>query len=161
LNELFIRQDSSAKTESYFCTSDLVAIDHKVIDFLKDRIEKTGSASVRVCLHNSPEDSFHQMIIAHRKGQHYRPHKHLKKTEAYQMILGTLDVVIFNDDGNVRKVTQLSADGNFIYRIPPNTWHCTVPVSDIVIFHEVKPGPFLPDSDSIYPEWDLDEIRTL
>ena len=149
-----IRQDASAKTESYFCTSDLVAIDDNVIDFLKERIAKSGKSSVRISLHNSTEDSFHQMIIAHSKGHYYRPHKHLKKVEAYQVILGTLDVVIFNDDGGIRDVTRLSADGksNFIYRIGPNLWHCTVPVSEIVIFHEVKPGPFH-GNDSVYPKW--------
>lgn len=154
LADLLIRQDASAKTESYFCTSDLVAIDDSVINFLKERILKSDNSSVRISLHNSPEDSFHQMIIAHRKGKYYRPHKHLKKVEAYQIISGSLDVVIFNDDGEIRDVTRLSADGqsNFIYRIGANLWHCTVPVSEIVIFHEVKPGPFQ-SGDSIYPDW--------
>ena len=28
-----------------------------------------------------------------------------------------------------------------------------MPVTDVVIYHENKPGPFLGDDDSIFPDW--------
>ena len=29
----------------------------------------------------------------------------------------------------------------------------TIPITNIVIFHESKPGPFIRSGDSVYPEW--------
>jgi cupin fold WbuC family metalloprotein len=96
------------------------------------------------------------MIIVHKKDHFYRPHKHLLKGEAYHMIEGELMVFIFDDKGQVVESTHIGASGlnlPFIYRIGKNLWHCTVPITERVVFHEMKPGPFQPEGDSIYPDW--------
>ena len=32
-------------------------------------------------------------------------------------------------------------------------FHAVLPITDFVIYHETKPGPFLGKMDSIYPDW--------
>ena len=36
-------------------------------------------------------------------------------------------------------------------------YHAVMPLSDLVIYHESKPGPFTGEGDSIYPSWAPDE----
>jgi hypothetical protein len=52
-----------------------------------------------------------------------------------------------------------------LYRVAKGSYHAVFPISDYVIYHENKPGPFLGDNNSIYADWspekeDLDEIKT-
>ena len=66
--------------------------------------------------------------------------------------------LIFDDIGTITdqcilSEPDLNSINPFIYRIGSNRWHCTIPLSDIVIFHESKPGPFIHNDDSIYPDW--------
>ena len=40
-----------------------------------------------------------------------------------------------------------------MYSIAVGMYHAVMPLSDPVIYHESKPGPFLGDGDSMYPDW--------
>ena len=48
---------------------------------------------------------------------------------------------------------NLNKSDNMIYRVDENTFHTAHIVSTFVIFHESKPGPFLHENDSIFPNW--------
>ena len=40
-----------------------------------------------------------------------------------------------------------------IYRVEVGMYHAVLPLSNPTIYHENKPGPFLGDEDSLFPEW--------
>ena len=94
-----MRKDNSAKTPSSFSEDDIVSLNSDDIKKLEEGIINEKSSSYRICLHKNPEDSFHQMIIAHSKKFYYRPHKHSHKPEAYHMIKGIMGCFIFDDEG--------------------------------------------------------------
>ena len=62
---------------------------------------------IRLCAHPDVNDTLHEMLIVHEKGTYVRPHKHLNKTESVHIIEGSVDVVIFDDDGNITDVIQM------------------------------------------------------
>ena len=104
-------------------------------------------------LHSNSEDEFHNMLIFQWKGTYIRPHKHLYKPETCHMLEGKQQQILLGDNGEVIDRANLSTNENIIYRIQSNTYHTAFILSDYVLFHESKPGPFLFDEDSIFPRW--------
>lgn len=145
--------DKGKKSVAYFCKNTPVRVNKGLISELKKILTRIGNKNLRLCLHNGPDAPFHEMIIFERKGKYYRPHKHLAKSETFHIIEGNMGVFSFNDDGKVIDVCVLDANDNFIYRVRPNMYHAVMPISDLVIYHESKPGPFTGKRDSIYPSW--------
>ncbi|MBW2975675.1 WbuC family cupin fold metalloprotein [Candidatus Woesearchaeota archaeon] len=128
-------------------------IDKETISQLVEESKRNSGCDIRISLHKDPSEEFHNMIILQNKGNYYRPHKHKNKVEAYQIIEGRMAVFIFDDKGSVKECAILSPEKNFIYRIPSNTWHLSIPLTEYVIFNESKPGPFLGEEDNISADW--------
>ena len=147
-----VRLDKSGLTEAYFCLSEPVLISSKTIDDLK-RIAIQGKKDLRICLHESSVDMFHNMIIVQHLSDFYPPHKHPIKPECYHIIEGELGVIHFDDAGNIIKTCLLDAKNNFIYRVRSNEYHVILPLSELVVYHESKPGPFLRKEDLVEPGW--------
>ena len=150
--EYDLRPDGSAKSPSYFCSSSVPLVDTRMINALKSYSVYEDS-DIRICLHDQPDASFHDMINLHRKTSYYRPHKHSKNCESYHLLEGQLGVAFFDDNGLLVNHYTLSLGNVVVTRIPVEIVHAIFPLSGIVIFHECKAGPFLPDDDTIYPSW--------
>ena len=110
---------------------------------------------IRLCAHNSPTDSLHEMFIVHARDCYVRPHKHLGKVESMAILEGEADVVLFNDSGTIRQVInmgEISSGRQFYYRLSDPVYHTLLIRTDFLIFHETTQGPFLRE-DTIFPEW--------
>ena len=156
-------KDESGRSLGFFCQTKPIRIDPDLIEELKKTSIRMGGKNLRLCLHEDQNADFHEMIILEQKGNYYRPHKHISKGESYHIIEGTQGVFIFDDEGVVIDTCILEPQGTLIYRVGPDMYHTVMPVTDFVIYHESKPGPFIRESDSIYPEWapdgtDIDQI---
>ena len=60
---------------------------------------------------------------------------------------------VFDEYGQVIDANVLDSSSVFLYRVGGNTYHLAVPLSELLIYHESKPGPFLHDNDSVFPLW--------
>ncbi len=146
-----LREDSGAKSVSFFCIERPVRIDQALLDEMKEVSAQRGGRNVRICLHSAPEDEHHDMIVLERSGNYYPPHKHAAKGECFHVMDGKLGLLAFDEAGQVIDATVLEAGE--VYRIAIGMYHAVMPLSDPVIYHESKPGPFLGAGDSIYPDW--------
>jgi len=144
--------DASGKTSAYFTKLHTTAVNRKVIDELK-HIAINDKYGIRLCLHGSSVDNFHNMIIAQSRDKFYPIHKHPTKPECYHLIEGELGVLHFNQYGVVTSRCMLSMGGNVIYRINYDEYHVVFPMTEVAIYHESKPGPFVSAEDIIIPEW--------
>ena len=151
LNPDRVWEDKTAKTISFFCRKLPVRVDSSLIGELKIIAQNQGKKNVRLCLHDSPNAVHHDIIILEHKGKYYRPHKHLKKGEAFHIIDGEMGIFVFNEDGIVMDFCCLKSGE--IFRVGVGMYHMVMPLTEFVIYHENKPGPFLKDGDSIYPDW--------
>lgn len=108
----------------------------------------------RLCLHNSPDDALHEMIIVfHRDGVIF-PHRHRVKTESFHVIFGELDIVLFNEDGSPIRVVRmgpLASGKTHIYRLSAPIWHAVILRTEYAAIHEVTNGPFRPEEEDIAP----------
>ena len=144
-------EDKGAKTVAFFCRNLPVVIDARLIEELKNVSRLRNDSNVRICLHDGPDASHHDMIALERRGRYYRPHKHARKGDTFHMIEGKLGIFSFDVDGNVTDAVVIGPGE--IYRTAVNMYNAILPLSDYVIHHESKPGPFEGENDSIYPDW--------
>lgn len=146
-------RDAGAKSHAWFCWRLPVRIDRELLDELKRVAESRGRQNVRLCLHDSPQALAHDMIIVEHPGRYYRPHKHRAKGESYHLIEGSMGILIFDEQGQIIDACVLGSEGAVVYRVGADMYHAVFPLSERVVYHEAKPGPFLGEGDSVYPEW--------
>ena len=152
-NSARVRIDLSGRSIGLFCRELPGRVDRTVVTELKEIAGRYPDKNVRLCLHDGPEAAFHDMIIFDRRNSYYAPHRHPTKAECWHVVEGAMAAFVFGPQGTVLDAQRLEADGTFLYRIDINMVHTVMPLTEYVIYHESKPGPFLPEGDSIVPEW--------
>ena len=150
--------DGEAKSVAYFCKRNPVRVGAELIEELKAMAARSGR-NVRLCLHDKPSAAFHEMIILEHAGSYYRPHKHRGKGESYHVIEGSMAAFVFDEAGRVVDACRLAPGADFLYRVGADTYHGVLPLTDQVVYHESKPGPFGGEADSLYPAWAPDGSR--
>ncbi|MBL6935301.1 MAG: cupin fold metalloprotein, WbuC family [Alphaproteobacteria bacterium] len=147
--------DDGGKSPAYFCRRKPVAVTRELIADLVARGAESGQG-IRLCLHEGPDATLHDMIVVQYAGQYFRPHKHLEKSESYHMIEGEMGIVIFDDEGNVVDACRMNTSGTTVYGVGTGMYHANFPLTDVAVYHESRPGPFVP-GDSIFAPWAPDE----
>ena len=141
--------------EVLYAVDEIKWLSKKDIDNLVQLAKKNIKKRVRICTHNDLNNILHEMFIIHLKDCYVRPHYHLKKSESLHVIKGELDMVLFKDNGKIKKVIEMGSFGSgkqFYQRIDSSIPHTLIIKSDYLVFHEVTNGPFN-KRDTIFPEW--------
>ena len=157
-----VRFDDSGRSAAYFCRKTAVQVSFALISELKEVASQLGDKNVRICLHDGPDAPFHEMVNLEHRGRYYRPHKHPSKGESYHIIEGSMGLFIFDENGSVTDANILDPQSRFLYRVGRDTYHTLIPLTELLIYHEAKLGPFLRQGDSIFAPWspDGDDIET-
>jgi len=135
-DEVFIAQDA------------IVKIGGGELAFLKDQARTNLRKRARICAHKSNDDALHEMLIAISAQSYIHPHKHLGKSESFHIVDGVVDVVVFDDRGEITEIIELGdarSGRNFFYRLSESAFHTLLIRTDFLVVHEVTNGPFLRD----------------
>lgn len=149
--------------EVIFNTDNILKINETTISWLKDQAKSSLRKRARLCLHKDVADGLHQMVIVIYREGYVRPHKHTNKIESFHIIEGSLMLFIFDDKGGVIdkfKMSERSTGDHFLCRIEKDYWHTLVPVTDLVVVHEITNGPFTNTGDSVFADWAPEEGNT-
>lgn len=131
----------------------ILKIDKEYIGYLKSLAKKDSSGKCMMCLHNDTRAYIHELVSVYPAGVYLRPHSHPNKTESTTLIEGKLQVIIFDEFGEILDEFIAERDGIFTFRLDKGIIHAFVPVTDIV-FYEAKNGPFVDKkTDAIFPKW--------
>lgn len=119
-------------------------LDKELINNLITKAQASERLRMNYNLHESLEAKAQRLFNALEPGTELPIHRHLHSAETYILLRGHIDVVYYNDAGEVTNTFKLSADGNnFGIHIPKGQWHTVVVHESSVIF-EVKDGPYTP-----------------
>jgi len=80
--------------------------------------------------------------------------KHLNKVESFHIVEGKVDVVIFDEAGNITEVVGLgdpSTGRNFYYRLSDSRFHTLVIRGGFLVVHEVTNGPYRKEDTVLAP----------
>jgi len=145
--------------EVFYTGKPVSTVSQDEIEMLKKIAVSSPRRQARLCTHLNTTDAVHEMIIVHSRGNYVRPHRHMGKIESFHVVEGRLNVMLFEDDGRIRSVIRMAGYGSgkiFYYRLSKPLFHTVVPVSDMVVFHEITNGPFNP-SENCFAPWSPDE----
>ena len=145
--------------EVLFTAEDVVKVDANDIEELKQKAKHNRRRRVRLCTHKDLDASIHEMLIVHEKSCYVRPHKHINKTESFHIIEGSVDIILFDEDGQINETIPMGdyATGcKFFYRLPTSRYHTLLIQSEVLVFHEITNGPFRPE-DTVWAPWAPEE----
>ena len=145
--------------EVLFADSPLVKVGRSDITALTTAASQNQRRRIRLCAHQRLDDKVHEMMIVHMRDAYVRPHKHMTKSESFHIIVGTVDIFLFDENGSIVEVFQMgdySSGRPFYYRLAEARYHSLMVTSDYVVFHETANGPF-DRSDTVFPSWAPDE----
>jgi cupin fold WbuC family metalloprotein len=134
--------------EVHFNGDAVCAADGGTVAFLKEEARRSPMGRARLCLHRSPDDAVHEMIIAVTNELAFRPHRHPGKSESFHMIEGIIDLVVFADDGKPEHAIRMSGPSGgyaFQHRMSEAKWHSFLVRTEFAVFHEITCGPFRKD----------------
>lgn len=153
LTELGLVPVAGGRSPAYTATKRRL-IDARAIDALARAAAALPGGTVRINLHPGPEAGVHDMVIAQRAGGPPYVHKHLAREETCHMIAGRMRLRFFDDAGRPVEECRVGGPGSglpLIVRVPKGVWHATEPETEVVVFHESRPGPFDPADTLIFP----------
>jgi cupin fold WbuC family metalloprotein len=156
-----IRPESA---EVLYATDAVVTVDADLVAQLKRDAALNPRRRIRLCAHCDVNEAVHEMLIVHARGTYVRPHKHLGKAESFHVIDGSVDVVVFDDEGRVADVIPMGTFDSgraFMYRISTPRYHTLLIRSETLVFHETTAGPFR-RADTVFAPWapeDADSTR--
>ena len=133
--------------EVFLAEGPISAIGQRELDTLRAAVKASAKRRARINTHPDGDDALHEMIIAIDPASYIRPHKHPGKSEAFHIIEGEVDIVVFTEAGEIDRIIPLGPPGSgraFYYRMSSAFFHTLVIRSDILIVHEITNGPFRP-----------------
>lgn len=144
------------ESDEVFYSGDKISyISNEEIEYLKHLAGLNPRKRIRLCAHKGKNDTLHEMFIVHKQGCYVTPHKHIGKVESMAIIEGEVDVILFENDGNIKKIIQMgdrNSGKNFYQRIADPIYHSMIIRSEFLVFHEITEGPFLREK-TIFAPW--------
>ncbi len=131
--------------EVFVADEAVVSLGQKDMKVLKDLVGTTTRKRIRLCVHKESENILHEMFVVYMSMTYVKPNLHFGKEESLHILEGEADFIFFDDNGNITEIIPLgdSKSGRQFYiRVPQSTYHTLVMKSDVLVIHEVTPGPF-------------------
>lgn len=124
------------------------------IDWLVEAARATPLQRARICIHQDPQATVHEMLIAVTAHSYIRPHRHINKGESFLVLRGEADVVLFHDDGSIKATIALAPPGNgsaFYLKLEQDDFHTLALRTSDLVFMETTRGPFDRQSTQMAP----------
>ncbi len=145
--------------EVYYAVGDIVKISKNDIQLFRRKTMQNKRLRSRLCTHKDIHDNLHEMFIMYSKAAYIRPHRHPNKSVSYHIVEGCVDVILFNEAGNVKEIIRMGdylTGLTFYFRISDPHYYMPIPRSDFLVFEEITNGPFN-DSHTVFAPWAPDD----
>ena len=131
-------------------------LDNAMIEFLKNQCRNSKIKRCRVNFHTSDNSLVHEMMLCMNKETKIQPHSHKEKDESFHIIERILGIALLTSNRPcISKCIYLNSSGGpYFVRIPAQTEHLIVPITDYCVVHETTNGPFRKNEASI-AQWSL------
>jgi len=120
--------------------------------------EKATAAARRrthLNVHASADANVQRLFIATEPDSYMRPHRHPEehKWEFFVVLRGRLDLLVFEDTGELRQRIALSPDATPAVEIAPRTFHAYVCMQPGTVALEIKEGAYIPTPEHEFAPW--------
>lgn len=123
-------------------------IDDALLDKVLAQAEENERLRINYNFHKTLDANAQRLLNALVPGTHLPIHRHWYSDETFMLIRGRIVVVLYNDNKEEIKRTELdTSKGKYGVHIPVGVWH-TVEVYEPSVIFEVKDGPYMPISEN-------------
>ena len=157
MNQVFAVIAIKLSDEVFVASSQNAGVTKQDVDFLKAKARNNQRGKCRLLLHQSPNDTLHEMVIVHTEGGYIRPHKNFTGDKSFSVIEGAFALVSFDDQGTVISHQRVAAypEGDvFTVRLTDTRYHTLINLTQQVVFLETCLGPF---KGSQWADWAPEE----
>jgi cupin fold WbuC family metalloprotein len=122
-------------------------ITRDLLDIVTGEAKATPRRRKNFNFHACDEAPCNRLLNAMEPNSYIPPHRHLdpEKDETMIVLRGSLGVVFFDGEGNVRETAVLSPGGDAMgVNIPHGEYHTVVCLESGTVFFESKAGPYRP-----------------
>jgi cupin fold WbuC family metalloprotein len=139
-------------------SDDEQVIDDALLARVLDHATRSQRGRTNHNFHRSLEEQVHRFLNAMLRDTYVRPHRHLTppKPEAFLVLRGEVALLVFDEGGAIKSVHRLSdptRPGPIGIDIPAGPYHSLVVLSDSAVIYEVKPGPYVKQTDKAFAPW--------
>lgn len=126
-------------------------IDQNLLQKLFEQAEASDRKRQNYDLRTNAQDSSQRMLNALLPGTEVPVHRHPNSNENVILLVGRLDEVLFDENGNETERIHLNPSiGNYGCVVPANVWH-TIEVIEPSVIYEAKDGKFGEDGSESWP----------
>lgn len=133
----------------------ITAIGKSEFDVLIQDSRASARRRMNLNLHVSPDAAVQRLFIATEPDTYIRPHRHPEahKWELLLVLAGRLDLLVFDDSGNVTDRIILEPDQTRLVELSPGTWHSYVCRESGTVVLEVKEGAYIATAEKDFASW--------
>ena len=142
--------NKNSKSVAFTLIDSIYSVNSNLINQLLELANENDANNVRICLHKSGDAIFQQMLIYEKRGVYYPPHTHKNRSETHIVIKGSLELFILDQYGSVLETHLNSEHDQNITTVASAIPHLTRPISEYVIYLEIKNGPHTPFDDDCF-----------
>lgn len=125
-------------------------IDKELLNSLLTKAESNERKRINYDLRTSSNDGGQRMLNALLPGTIVPIHRHPMSNENVLLLVGKMDEVIYDNDGNeIERIHLDPANGNYGCVVPQGAWH-TVEVFEPSVIYEAKDGKYGEDGSMIF-----------
>jgi cupin fold WbuC family metalloprotein len=137
-------------------------ISNKALHDLTDTAKKVDRLRSHLNVHEALDASVQRLFIATEPETYMRPHRHPQahKWEFFMLLEGEIDLLIFDDEGQLIQRTKMSEVDTRAVEIPPGVWHAYVCQRPSTLALEVKEGAYIPTPEEDFAPWSPAEGTT-
>jgi cupin fold WbuC family metalloprotein len=129
-------------------------LDARAVDALVARAAASPRRRQNLNLHAELSDPIQRFLNAGEPGTYVRPHRHQAgRWELFTALRGSMDLLLFSDDGAITMRAALDAQSGSVVEIPGGVWHCFVIRAPGTVGLEIKPGPYVAQTDKEFVDW--------
>jgi cupin fold WbuC family metalloprotein len=137
-------------------SGDVVVLDTELAEQALAAARASERGRMILPFHKNHDESLHRMFNAMQPGTYVQPHRHASsgKCEAFVMLRGALDFLVFEDDGRIALARTLSAGGaEFGIDVAPTRFHSFLVRAPDTLVYELKNGPYTAMDDKDFAPW--------
>lgn len=122
---------------------------------LKEQARESTRLRSHLNLHESLDANVQRLFIATEPDTYIRPHRHPQshKWELFVVLDGKIELLLFNNEGDITERVMLTPDGIRAVQIPPLTWHGYICHQSGTLALEVKEGAYIPTAEPDFAPW--------
>ncbi|RUT80195.1 WbuC family cupin fold metalloprotein [Ancylomarina longa] len=130
------------------------SINTELLNRISEEAIKNPRKRMNYNFHENGEELLQRMLNALEPGTYLPPHRHTEKVEVFLLLRGKIQVLLFDDSGEIIEVKPLNPiSGGYGVEIPAGIWHTIMVEDSGSVIYEIKEGPYVPGVGVEFASW--------